>query len=132
MQIEINKEIRSFTEAIVLGLSLRQCIFSAIAVIISLGIYLSFNEYISTEYLSWIIVGVSIPCGLMGFFTYNKMHFEKFIIVYIKTIILTPNKLVFKAKPFEIREDNDNRKDKKEYAKNRKTNSKGNDENKNS
>ena len=131
MQIEINKEIRSFTEAIILGLSLRQCIFSAIAVIVSLGIYFCFNDSVGTEFLSWIIVGVSIPCGLMGFFTYNKMYFEKFIIAYVKTVFLTPSRLVFKATPFEIREDEDDRKG-KGYVKNRKKNNKRNNENKNS
>lgn len=131
MQIEINKEIRSFTEAIILGLSLRQCIFTTIAGIISLGIYIFFNKSMTSEMLSWIIVGVSIPCGLMGFFTYNKMYFEKFIVVYVKTVFLTPSRLVFKAMPFEIREDEDYRKGKK-FVKNRKKNIKGNDKNENS
>mgnify|MGYP001099975689 CR=1 FL=1 len=35
MEVKINKDIREYTESIVLGLSLRQCFFSVLACIIA-------------------------------------------------------------------------------------------------
>ena len=40
-EIKINKEIRDYTESILLGLSLRQTVFSILACVIACGLYLA-------------------------------------------------------------------------------------------
>ena len=39
MQIKINKEVKDYTESIFFGMSMRQCVFSALACIVAIGIY---------------------------------------------------------------------------------------------
>ena len=39
MEVKINREIRNYTESMFFGLSLRQLIFSALAVALAVGLY---------------------------------------------------------------------------------------------
>ncbi len=47
--------------------------------------------------IGWICVLVAFPFALCGFFTYNGMTFEKFLIAVIRSELLYPRKLVFRA-----------------------------------
>ena len=39
MEVKINREIRNYTESMFFGLSLRQLVFSALAVAVAVGLY---------------------------------------------------------------------------------------------
>lgn len=41
MEVKMNKEIRDYQESMFWGLSFRQCLFSVLAILAALGIYLS-------------------------------------------------------------------------------------------
>ena len=47
--------------------------------------------------IGWICVLVAFPFALCGFFTYNGMTFEKFLIAVIRSELLYPRKLVFRS-----------------------------------
>ena len=47
--------------------------------------------------IGWICVLVAFPFALCGFFTYNGMTFEKFLLAVIRSELLYPRKLVFRA-----------------------------------
>ena len=49
MEVKINKEIRNYTESIVLGLSLRQCFFSILACSIAVLLYFAFIDKLGTD-----------------------------------------------------------------------------------
>ena len=94
MEVKINKDIRTYSETIFFGLTLRQCICSALACLVAVIIYFLFKEKLGTEITSWIcIIGV-LPFALVGFIKYNGMNFETVFFSIIKTKILTPKKLV--------------------------------------
>lgn len=97
MEVKINKEIRNFTESIFFGLSLRQSIFSLLACIVAIGLYFLFRRFFGIETLSWICILGAIPFAVLGFIKYNGMTAEKFIINWIKSELLIPKKLIFKA-----------------------------------
>ena len=40
MEVKMNKEIRNYQESMFMGLNLRQCIFSLLAIAVAVGIYL--------------------------------------------------------------------------------------------
>lgn len=40
----------------------------------------------------------AVPFAVIGFLKYNGMTAEKFISAWIKSVILTPNRLTFKSK----------------------------------
>ena len=45
MEVKINREIRNYTESMFFGLSLRQLIFSALAVAVAVGLYFLMKPY---------------------------------------------------------------------------------------
>lgn len=97
MEVKINKEIRNFTESIFFGLSLRQSIFSLLACIVAVALYFIFRRFFGIETLSWICILGAIPFAVLGFIKYNGMTAEKFIINWIRSEILIPKRLTFKA-----------------------------------
>ncbi len=97
MEVKINREIRNYTEAMFFGLSLRQFIFSILACGVAVGIYFLLRPYVGTETVSWMCIFGAAPFALLGFVKYNGMTAEKFIVAVIKSELLTPKKLTFKA-----------------------------------
>ena len=61
MEVKINREIRNYTESMFFGLSLRQLIFSALAVAVAVGLYFLMRPYAGTETVSWVCVLGAAP-----------------------------------------------------------------------
>lgn len=97
MEVKINREIRQYTESIFFGLSMRQFLFSIIALIVSVVLYFILKPYFGIETLSWVCILGACPFAVLGFVTYNGMNAEQFILAWFKSEILTPKKLTFKA-----------------------------------
>lgn len=97
MDIQINKEFRDYSETIYFGLNMRQLIFSALAVGVAVGSYFLLKPYLSMETLSWLCIILAAPFAALGFVTYNGMTAEQFVWAFIKSEILTPKRLAFKA-----------------------------------
>lgn len=95
MEVKINKEIRNYTEKMYFGLSLRQFFFSLCACIVAIILYFFFNDKFNKEIVSWICIIGAVPFILLGFFKYNGLSFEQFIIAWIKSELLIPKKLKF-------------------------------------
>ena len=95
MEVRINREIRDYTESMFFGLSLRQFIFSVLAVGIAVGIYLGLNPILGTETTSWLCIVAAFPFAVIGFLKYNGMTAEKFIWSWIKSMFLIPKILTF-------------------------------------
>lgn len=119
MEIKINKEIRDFNESIFFGLSMRQFIFSSLAVVVAILLYFILRNFLGIETLSWLCIVGSAPFALFGFVKYNGMYAEEFIIAWIKSEILTPRVLLFKPENiYDELINSENRKAKKEGVKN--------------
>ena len=86
MEVKINREIRNYTESFFFGLSLRQSIFSFLAVV--LGIV--FRGKVNTEVLSWICIFGAAPFALVGFVTYHGMTAEQFAWAWLRSEVLEP------------------------------------------
>lgn len=98
MEIRINKEIRNYTEAVFLGLSLRQCVFSGLACGVAAGVFFALRPYIGMETLSWICILVAAPFAAMGFIKYNGMPAEQFIKAWYRSQFCIPKRLLFQSK----------------------------------
>ena len=96
MEVKINREIRDYTESVFFGLSLRQFIFSICACIVAVILYFILKPYLGIEPLSWICIVGAAPFVALGYIKYNGMTAEKFVVVLIKSMILTSKKLIFK------------------------------------
>ena len=107
MDIQINKEFRDYSETIYFGLNMRQLVFSAGAVEVAVSSYFLLKPYLSMETLSWLCIILAAPFAVLGFVTYNGMTAEQFIWAWLKSEILMPKRLVFKAEDRLRRESND-------------------------
>ena len=97
MEVKINRENREYTESIFFGLSMRQFFFSVLACGVAVGFYFLLRTHVGTETVSWICVLGAAPFALLGFVKYNGMSAEKLIWAWIKSEILIPKYLSFKA-----------------------------------
>lgn len=98
MEVKINREIRNYTESIFFGLSLRQFLCSICACVMAVLLYFVFSKYFNKEIVSWICVLGALPFAGLGFFKYNGMPLEEFIIVWIESCILKYNNLKCESK----------------------------------
>ena len=80
IEIRIPKEIKNYREKLFFGLTLRQCICAAAALLICVPLYIFGSRYFSQEIISWIVMIIAAPLMLAGFFRYNDMNFEKFAV----------------------------------------------------
>lgn len=93
MEVKINKEIRSYTESIFFGLSMRQCIFSALACGIAVLIYQLAIEPLGMEVTSWLCILGALPFAALGFIKYQHMNTEELIRQAWYSFLLTRQQL---------------------------------------
>jgi len=96
MEVRINKEIRNYTESMFFGLSLRQLIFSALAISVAIGVFFGLRSHLGTETVSWICILGAAPFAAMGFITYHGMTAEQFAWAWLKSELIMPKRLIFK------------------------------------
>ena len=99
-EIKINKEIRDYTESILLGLSLRQSIFSILACGVACGIYFLFKERLGTEATSWLCMLGAAPFAALGFIRFQGMYTEDIIKVAFSSLVLSTRNLI--NNPFNL------------------------------
>ena len=96
MEIKINREIRDYHESMFMGLSLRQTIFSVLAILVAVGLYFWLNPILGTETVSWVCVLGATPFAVIGFVSYHGMPAEKFLWVWFRSEVLEPKQLCFR------------------------------------
>ncbi len=95
MEVKINREIREYTESMFFGLSLRQFVFSLLAVLAAVCLYFLLKPVLGLETVSWVCILAAVPFGAMGFIKYNGMTAEQFIAAWFKSTFLIPKRLLF-------------------------------------
>jgi len=98
MEIKINRDIREYTEAVALGLSMRQFVCAALAIGTAALLYIKLNRSVplGVETASWVCALGAAPFALLGFFKYNGLPAEKFLLAWLKSE-MTPRQLTFRA-----------------------------------
>ena len=97
MEININKDIREYTEGVFFGLNLRQLICSGLAVASAVAVYLSTRETFSKDVITYFCIAAAIPFAAIGFIKYNGMPMEKIIVAFMKDNFIVPRRLTVKA-----------------------------------
>ena len=90
MEVKINKEISNYQESMFFGLSMRQFVFSVLAVAVAVVLYFVLIPYLGTETVSWVCVLGAAPFAAMGFFKYHGMTAEQFVINWVRTELIEP------------------------------------------
>lgn len=94
MEVKVNREVREYTEAVFFGMSLRQCICSALACAAAVGLYFALQPYLGLEELSWICILGAAPFAALGFIRWHGMSAEEFAWAWVKSTVLTPKRLI--------------------------------------
>jgi len=117
LEVKINREIRNYTESMFFGLSLRQCVFSLLAVGVAVGLYFLLKPYVGTETVSWMCVLGAAPFAALGFFTYHGMTAEQFFWAWLRSEVLEPRELRFESSTlyYEILKPCMEKREKEEY-----------------
>lgn len=97
MEVRINKEVRNYQESLFFGLSLRQLLFALLAVAVAVGVHFGLRPVLGNGEIGWVCVLAAFPFALGGFFQYNGMTLERFLLAYIRSEFLFPRRLVFKS-----------------------------------
>ena len=97
MEIKINREIREYTEAVFFGLSLRQFVFSVLAILVAVGAYFVLKPHLGVETVSWVCILCAAPFAVLGFVKYNGMTAERFLWAWLRSEFIVPKKLMFRA-----------------------------------
>lgn len=100
MEVKINREIRNYTESMFFGLSMRQFVFSLLAVVVAVGLYFLIRPYAGTETVSWVCILGAAPFAALGFITYHGMTAEQFIWAWIRSELLEPKEIRFESSNF--------------------------------
>ncbi len=95
MEVKINREIRQYTESMFFGLSLRQSVFSILAVGVAIALYFLLKPYVGTETVSWMCILGAAPFAAMGFITYHGMTAEQFLICWLRSEMIEPREIRF-------------------------------------
>ena len=97
MEVKINREIRNYTESMFFGLSMRQFVFSVLAIIVAVGLYFLLKPHFGTETVSWMCILGAAPFAAQGFITYHGMTAEQFLWAWLRSELLEPKKLRFES-----------------------------------
>lgn len=93
MEVKINREIRSYTESMFFGLSMRQFVFSILACAIAVGLYFLLRPYVGMETVSWMCILGAAPFAALGFISYHGMTAERFLWAWLRLELLEPKRL---------------------------------------
>ena len=97
MEININKDIREYTEGVFFGLNLRQLICSGLAVGSAVAVYFGCRGTISQDMITYFCIAAAIPFAAIGFIKYNGMPMEKIFVAWMKDNFLVPRRLTVKS-----------------------------------
>ena len=91
MEVKINREIRNYTESMFFGLSMRQFVFSVLAILVAVGLH-----FLLKPHFGMCILGAA-PFAALGFITYHGMTAEQFLWAWLRSELLEPKELRFEA-----------------------------------
>ena len=97
MQYPINKEIRYYEEEIFLGLNLRQLLCSGVAIAAAVAVYLLLDPIVGRETASWICIVAAAPLAAAGFFVYDDLTLESFLLAVFESTVLGGGWLIWES-----------------------------------
>lgn len=97
MEVKVPRDILQYEESLFFGLTLRQFLFSVLAVAVAVGAFLLCKPLLGTETASWICMVAALPFALLGFVRYNGMTADQFVKVWVRSEILFPKVLVYRG-----------------------------------
>ena len=98
IEIRVPKEIKNYREKFFFGLTVRQCVCAAAALLICVPLYIFGGKFLPEELISWLVMIIAAPLMLVGFFRYNDMTVEKFAVEWFYHTF-APQKRIYSFEP---------------------------------
>lgn len=99
IEIKIPKEINEYKEKFLFGLTVRQFISVAVALVVCVPLFLFGKEIFGDDLMGWVIILVAAPIFGYGFFNFNGMPFEQFVMVLYRQKWAEPQKRKYEELP---------------------------------
>lgn len=68
-----------------------------------LVVYFCLRPVLGTGEIGWVCILAAFPFALGGFFTYNGMTLERFLMAYIRSEFLMPKRLLFRTEDLYVK-----------------------------
>lgn len=100
IEVKIPKDIKNYKEKFMMNLTLRQFISFALSIFIMLPLFITgvFKWHWNQDVVGWLVLLIGGPVISIGFINYNGMTAEKFVLQWIKTNVIYPQKRIYKIK----------------------------------
>lgn len=99
IEIKIPKEIRDYKEKFLFGLTIRQFFSAAAALAICVPLYIFGKDAFGADLMGWIIILIAAPIVAFGFFKFNGMTFERFLLILYRQKWAEPQKRTYEELP---------------------------------
>lgn len=99
IEIKIPKEIRDYKEKFLFGLTVRQFFSVAAALAICVPLYIFGKEPLGADLMGWLIILIASPIFAFGFFKFNGMPFEQFVLILYRQKWAEPQKRKYEELP---------------------------------
>lgn len=80
MEVRVHKEIRDFKEQIFFGFTLKQLVYTVLAIAAAVAAFMTLRG-INVELASWVAMLAAAPFAVLGFVKYKNMNSEQLIYV---------------------------------------------------
>jgi hypothetical protein len=98
--VKINSDFQTYKESIFFGLSMRQFVCSALAVLCAAAANIPMRVILGKDLAGFIAFVTAIPLALAGFWNYNGMPFEKLAIAFIRQTMLAGFPRLYKTRNY--------------------------------
>lgn len=99
IEIKIPKEITEYKEKFMFGLTIRQLVSAVVALAICVPLFLFGKDFLGEDAVGWLVILVAVPIFAFGFFRYDGMPFEQFLIMIYRQKWVEPQKRKYEELP---------------------------------
>lgn len=96
MEIKVPKEIRQYEESLVLGLSVRQCVFGVLAIGMAAAVFFLLRGVLPLDTVGWVSILAAAPFAFAGFFRYHGMNAEQTLLAWYRSEVRYPKRLLYR------------------------------------
>lgn len=93
------KEITEYKEKFLFGLTVRQCVSAAAALAICVPLFIFGKDYLGEDMVGWLVILIAVPIFAFGFFKYEGMPFEQFLLLLYRQKWAEPQKRKYEELP---------------------------------
>ena len=97
METTIITDVTEYEENILAGMTMRQLLLSIAGIVIVILSYTTLQRLLNLQAASYVAIGLGLPCFLFAFARPQKMRLEQYLMILIKSELLSHRKRRFET-----------------------------------